>query len=70
MSTNQGAPAPAGGDKPDYLDKGFDSATKKLPGKAGEYFRDPKNAQKNRAMGEKTTDAIRKYVEKLTGYVW
>ncbi|KAL8936394.1 MAG: hypothetical protein Q9216_004953 [Gyalolechia sp. 2 TL-2023] len=58
-----------GGDNRDYLDKGtaLDAVEKKLPGKAGERFRGPDASQKNRAMNEKITDAIRKGIEKLTG---
>ena len=56
------APAPAGGpDDRDYLDKGLDAAQKKF---GGQKFADP---NKNRAMNEKITDAIRKAFEKVTG---
>ncbi|KAL9019038.1 MAG: hypothetical protein Q9185_003689 [Variospora sp. 1 TL-2023] len=61
--------APAGGDNRDYLDKALDSVQKKIPGKAGDRFRDPNSAQKNRAMNEKITDFMRKQFQKMTGYV-
>ncbi|KAI4208711.1 MAG: hypothetical protein LQ348_000032 [Seirophora lacunosa] len=61
--------APAGGDNRDYLDKALDAAQKKIPGKAGDRFRDPNSAQKNRAMNEKITDFMRKQFEKITGCV-
>ena len=59
--------APAGnpgGDDRDYLDKGLDAVEKRFGGKR---FADPNSAQKNRAMNEKITDAIRKGIEKITG---
>ncbi|KAL9603683.1 MAG: hypothetical protein Q9219_001002 [cf. Caloplaca sp. 3 TL-2023] len=59
--------APAGKDNRDYLDKALDAVEKKLPGKAGQRFQGPDAAQKNRAMNEKITDAIRKAIEKVTG---
>ncbi|KAL8854037.1 MAG: hypothetical protein Q9221_001160 [Calogaya cf. arnoldii] len=65
-----------GGNKPDFLDKGpfgsapaLDAVQKKIPGKAGDRFRDPGAANKNRAMNEKVTDFIRKQFEKMTGLV-
>ncbi|KAI4151442.1 MAG: hypothetical protein L6R39_002040 [Caloplaca ligustica] len=64
MNNNQ---APAGGDNRDYLDKGLDALQKKIPGKAGDRFRDPNATQKNRAMNEKITDFFRKQFEKMTG---
>ncbi|KAI4124649.1 MAG: hypothetical protein LQ338_004688 [Usnochroma carphineum] len=66
MNNNNQAP-PAGGDNRDYLDKALDAAQKKIPGKAGDRFRDPNAAQKNRAMNEKVTDFLRKQFEKMTG---
>ncbi|KAL8654942.1 MAG: hypothetical protein Q9226_003236 [Calogaya cf. arnoldii] len=58
-----------GGNKPDFLDKALDAVQKKIPGKAGDRFRDPGAANKNRAMNEKVTDFVRKQFEKLTGLV-
>ncbi len=60
------APAPAGGQNEDYLDKGLDAVEKKF---GGQRFAGPDGAQKNRAMNEKITDYIRKAIEKVTGYV-
>ena len=62
---NNGA-APVGVDNRDYLDKGLDAAEKKF---GGQRFAGPDAAQKNRGMNEKITDAIRKCIEKVTGYV-
>lgn len=62
---NNGA-APVGADNRDYLDKGLDAAEKKF---GGQRFAGPDAAQKNRGMNEKITDAIRKCIEKVTGYV-
>ncbi|KAL8953012.1 MAG: hypothetical protein Q9222_001127 [Ikaeria aurantiellina] len=56
-------------DNRDYLDKALDAAQKKIPGKAGDRFRDPNAVQKNRAMNEKITDFLRKQIEKITGFV-
>lgn len=61
MNNNQG------GDNRDYLDKALEAIEKKIPGKAGARFQGPDASQKNRAMNEKITDAIRKGIEKLTG---
>ncbi|KAL8973333.1 MAG: hypothetical protein Q9183_000026 [Haloplaca sp. 2 TL-2023] len=58
----------AGADNRDYLDKALDAVQKKIPGKAGDRFRDPNATEKNRAMNEKITDGIRKMFEKITGY--
>ncbi|KAL8721739.1 MAG: hypothetical protein Q9225_001637 [Loekoesia sp. 1 TL-2023] len=61
MNNNQ---ASTGGDNRDYLDKALDAVEKKLPGKR---FQGPDAVQKNRALNEKITDAIRKGIEKVTG---
>ncbi|KAL8862547.1 MAG: hypothetical protein Q9178_001045 [Gyalolechia marmorata] len=45
----------------------LDAAQKKIPGKAGDRFRGPDAANKNRAMNEKITDFVRKQFEKVTG---
>ncbi|KAL8774969.1 MAG: hypothetical protein Q9209_000448 [Squamulea sp. 1 TL-2023] len=45
----------------------LDAAQKKIPGKAGDRFREPGAADKNRAMNEKITDFVRKQFEKMTG---
>ncbi|MCJ1341059.1 hypothetical protein MMC09_006355 [Bachmanniomyces sp. S44760] len=58
---NGAAAGPA--DDRDYLDKALDAVEKKI---GGQRFADP---NKNRAMNEKITDAIRKAFEKVTGYV-
>lgn len=60
------AQAPAGADDRDYLDKGLDAVEKKF---GGQRFAGPDAVQKNRGMNEKITDAIRKGIEKITGYV-
>ena len=62
---NQGG-NPGGADNRDYLDKGLDAVEKKF---GGQRFAGPDAPQKNRAMNEKITDAIRKGIEKITGYV-
>ena len=55
-----------GADNRDYLDKGLDAAEKKF---GGARFAGPDATERNRSMNEKITDTIRKFIEKVTGYV-
>ena len=48
----------------------LDAVQKKIPGKAGDRFRNPDAANKNRAMNEKITDFVRKQFEKMSGYAF
>lgn len=66
MNNTNNANHAGGADNRDYLDKGLEAAEKKF---GGARFAGPDAAAKNRGMNEKITDAIRKLIEKVTGYV-
>lgn len=66
MNNNNNASNAGGADDRDYLDKGLEAVEKKF---GGARFAGPDAMEKNRGMNEKITDTIRKFIEKVTGYV-